>query len=113
MPLSTVAALTALAVAALLAVLDAMFPLPDALLVASRWAAIAAIVVFAVRRRSLTTWILVNMVVGAEVGHDWPTLGTDLRFLSQLFLRLIRTIVAPLIFATLVVGIALLIRHYV
>ena len=46
------------------------------------------------------------MVIGAEVGHDFPELAVSLRFLSQIFLRLISTIVAPLLFATLVVGIA-------
>jgi proton glutamate symport protein len=46
------------------------------------------------------------MVVGAEIGHDFPTIATQLRLLSQIFLRLIKTIIAPLIFATLVVGIA-------
>jgi proton glutamate symport protein len=71
-----------------------------------RWLAIAALAVWAARRKSLTIWILVAMVVGAEVGHDFPTVAVSLRVLSQVFLRLIRTIVAPLIFATLVVGIA-------
>ena len=46
------------------------------------------------------------MVIGAEVGHDFPEVAVSLRILSQIFLRLIRTIVAPLLFATLVVGIA-------
>ena len=41
MPLPTLAALTALAFAALLAILDAVFPLPTAVLLASRWAAFA------------------------------------------------------------------------
>ena len=71
-----------------------------------RWLAIAALVVWAARRKSLTVWILVAMVVGVEVGHDFPNAAVSLRVLSQIFLRLIRTIVAPLIFATLVVGIA-------
>jgi proton glutamate symport protein len=71
-----------------------------------RWLAIAALAVWAARRKSLTIWILVAMIVGAEIGHDFPTVATQLRVLSQIFLRLIRTIVAPLIFATLVVGIA-------
>ena len=71
-----------------------------------RWLAIAALVVWAARRKSLTIWILISMVVGAEVGHDFPEAAVSLRVLSQIFLRLIRTIVAPLIFATLVVGIA-------
>ena len=37
-----------------------------------RWVAIAGVCAYALRRRSLTTWILVSMVVGAEIGHDWP-----------------------------------------
>jgi proton glutamate symport protein len=56
--------------------------------------------------RSLTFWILVAIVVGAVVGHAFPDLAVSLRFVGQIFLRLIRTIVAPLLFATLVVGIA-------
>src|SRR5260221_12432577 len=71
-----------------------------------RWIAIAGIAAYAVRRRSLTTWILVSMIVGAEIGHDWPAVGVNLRVLSQVFLRMIKTIIAPLIFGTLVVGIA-------
>jgi proton glutamate symport protein len=63
-------------------------------------------VVYVARRQSLTGWILVAMVIGAEVGHDFPQAAVSLRILSQIFLRLIRTIVAPLLFATLVVGIA-------
>jgi proton glutamate symport protein len=72
----------------------------------SRWLAIAALCVFAAQRRSLTIWILVSMVIGAEIGHDFPGVAMGLRVLAQIFLRLIRTIVAPLLFATLVVGIA-------
>jgi proton glutamate symport protein len=71
-----------------------------------RWARIAALTFWAWRRRSLTTWILVSMVIGAEVGYDWPGVAVSLRLLSQIFIRMIKTIIAPLIFATLVVGIA-------
>jgi proton glutamate symport protein len=71
-----------------------------------RWLAIAALVVFVARRRSLTAWILVSMVIGAEIGHDFKAVAIELRLVSQIFLRLISTIVAPLLFATLVVGIA-------
>ena len=71
-----------------------------------RWLAIAGVCAYAVRRRSLTTWILVSMIVGAEIGHDWPAVGVNLRVLSQIFLRMIKTIIGPLIFGTLVVGIA-------
>jgi proton glutamate symport protein len=56
--------------------------------------------------RSLTFWILVAIVAGAVVGHFFPDVAVTLRVVGQIFLRLIRTIVAPLLFATLVVGIA-------
>ena len=71
-----------------------------------RWIAIAGISIHGFRRRSLTTWILIAMIVGAEVGHDWPEFAVSLRVLSQIFLRMIKTIIAPLLFGTLVVGIA-------
>ncbi len=73
---------------------------------AGRWIAIAGLSAYAARRRSLTTWILVSMIVGAEIGHDWPEAAVSLRVLSQIFLRMIKTIIAPLLFGTLVVGIA-------
>jgi proton glutamate symport protein len=46
------------------------------------------------------------MVVGAEVGHDFPETAVAMRLLSQVFIRMIKTIIAPLLFATLVVGVA-------
>jgi proton glutamate symport protein len=67
---------------------------------------LVALCAYAVRRRSLTTWILVSMALGAELGHDLPEVGQQARTLSLIFLRLIKTIIAPLIFSTLVVGIA-------
>jgi proton glutamate symport protein len=73
---------------------------------AGRWALIAGLVLWAWRRRTLTSWILVSMVVGASVGYDWPETGVAMRLLSQIFIRMIKTIIAPLLFATLVVGIA-------
>ena len=76
------------------------------MLLVLRWVVIVALLAFGWRRKSLTVWILVAMVVGAEIGHDFPGVAIQLRVLSQIFLRLIRTIVAPLLFATLVVGIA-------
>jgi proton glutamate symport protein len=71
-----------------------------------RCVAIVLLATFALRRRSLTPWIFVAMVAGAELGFDAPTLATSLRVFSDIFLRLIKTIVAPLILATLVTGIA-------
>lgn len=80
---------------------------PDhALLVGSRWAAWIAVIFFAVQKRSLTTWILVSMIIGVEIGLNFPAFSQHLRLLSQIFLRLIKTIIAPILFSTLVVGIA-------
>ena len=71
-----------------------------------RLLAIAGLLGYGAHRRSLTTWILVSMAVGAEIGHDWPAVGVNARTLSLIFLRLIKTIIGPLLFGTLVVGIA-------
>jgi proton glutamate symport protein len=58
------------------------------------------------RRLSLTRWILLTMAVGALIGWQFPELSQNLRVLSTIFLRMIKSIVAPIIFATLVMGIA-------
>lgn len=71
-----------------------------------RWLGILLLALMAVRRRSLTPWIFVAMVAGAEFGFDAPHAAAQARVFSDIFLRLIKTIVAPLILATLVVGIA-------
>jgi proton glutamate symport protein len=71
-----------------------------------RWAAILLFGVYAGRKRSLTAWIVVGMVAGIEFGHDWPARAVQLQFLGTIFLRLIKVIIAPLLFGTLVVGIA-------
>jgi proton glutamate symport protein len=71
-----------------------------------RWLGIALIALSAFRRRSLTAWILVGLLAGAELGHDWPGVAIKLQFLGIIFLRLIRVIIAPLLFGALVVGIA-------
>jgi proton glutamate symport protein len=74
--------------------------------VAVRWLGVLLLVWFAVRRRSLTPWIFVAMVAGAELGFDAPRVAVQLHVFSDIFLRLIKTIVAPLILSTLIVGIA-------
>jgi proton glutamate symport protein len=81
-------------------------PISPSVLLAMRWLAIAALVSYAVQKRTLTTWILVAMLAGAVLGHDFPQLAISSRVLGLIFLRMIRTIVAPLLFATLVSGIA-------
>ena len=67
------------------------------------------------RRITLTQWILISMVrrhrhrvglprVGARAHRGWA--ATDLKLLSTIFLRMIKSLIVPLLFATLVVGIA-------
>src|SRR5437868_15501676 len=55
---------------------------------------------------SLTTKIFIGLVLGVLLGWLKPEWGTAVRPLSLLFLALIKSIIAPLIFATLVIGIA-------
>jgi proton glutamate symport protein len=76
------------------------------LLAAVRWAAILALCGYSFFRRSLTPWIFAGMLVGAELGHELGQSAASLQVLSGIFLKLVKTIVAPLIFSTLVVGIA-------
>jgi len=71
-----------------------------------RWVAIALLVGYAVVRRSLTAWIVVGMAAGAELGYDAPAVAVRFQVLGAIFLRLIKVIIAPLLFGTLVVGIA-------
>jgi proton glutamate symport protein len=67
------------------------------------------------RRITLSQWIIISMVVGIFVGwlfpdsardvhHGWA--ASDLNVLSTVFLRMIKSLIVPLLFATLVVGIA-------
>ncbi len=101
-----IALLTA-AIIALAALLFWRFDGQTTLLVAIlRWAALASLVVYGCLRRTLTAWIFIAMLLGAAVGHDFPNVANNLRVLALIFLRLIKTIIAPLIFGTLVVGIA-------
>ena len=58
------------------------------------------------KRLSLTFWIFAGMAAGVAVGVAAPGFATHLEPVSHIFLRLIRSIIAPLLFATLVHGIA-------
>ena len=58
------------------------------------------------RRLSLTQWIIVSMVVGVLVGWLAPGAAVQLQPLSNIFLRMIKSLIVPLLFSTLVIGIA-------
>ncbi|HMR18854.1 MAG TPA: cation:dicarboxylase symporter family transporter [Sphingobacterium sp.] len=78
----------------------------SSVMVGVRW--ITAIVLFlnALVRKNLTTWILTCLVLGVFVGLDFPDLAIAMHPLSQGFIKLVKTIVGPILFATLVYGIA-------
>jgi proton glutamate symport protein len=65
-------------------------------------------------RISQTQWIVVSMVVGIAIGYLFPDRpdgvkgfeASDLQVLSSVFLRMIKSLIVPLLFGTLVVGIA-------
>ena len=71
-----------------------------------RWLGCLALFFIGWKRQDLTTWIVIAMVVGIEVGYSFPETGLKLQLFSKIFLKLVKCIVAPLLFATLVVGIA-------
>jgi len=103
--LATIVAAT-IAVAATLLVSAQVVPLPGMVPEVLRWVAILLFAAYATSRRSLTAWIFAGLLAGAEFGHDWPSVAVNLQLLGTIFLRLIKVIIAPLLFGVLVVGIA-------
>jgi proton glutamate symport protein len=71
-----------------------------------RWIGIAILIGLALRKPSLMLWTFVAMLAGVELGIDAPHIAAQARLPGDLFLRLIRMIVAPLLFATITTGIA-------
>jgi proton glutamate symport protein len=58
------------------------------------------------RRISLTQWIVIAMGAGILTGWFFPEFSQDVRFVSNIFLRMIKSIIVPLLFGMLVMGIA-------
>lgn len=83
-----------------------VFPIPFYLPEMARWVFLGGVFHFALEKKSLTTWIFVSMLIGVAIGNDHAEIALNFQVLSKIFIRLIKTIVAPLLFATLVVGIA-------
>ncbi|MEY3049447.1 MAG: hypothetical protein RL365_1485 [Bacteroidota bacterium] len=79
---------------------------PSGLFESLRFVLITLLFVIAFVRKKMSLWIFSAMVLGIEVGMDFPSFALEMERLAKIFLRLIKTLVAPLIFATLVVGIA-------
>jgi Na+/H+-dicarboxylate symporter len=59
-----------------------------------------------IKRPSLIVQIFLGMILGILVGTFWKDIAPDLKILSDIFMRLIKMIIAPLVFAVLVVGVA-------
>lgn len=96
-----------ISVTAILICLDYFFNLfPETVLVAARWVCIASLILYCIKQRSLTSWILFGILAGAIIGYDFPEIAKSLQPLSSGFIRLVKTIVGPILFATLVYGIA-------
>lgn len=79
---------------------------PPTILHITRWCFIIAMSLYAWRIRKLTPYILLCMFLGIETAEWFPSAAKELKVFSDIFLRLIKTIIAPLLFSTLVVGIA-------
>lgn len=79
----------------------------EAIIIKAIWAGFSFLfLMYAWHKKSLTAWILFSMILGVQIGIYLPEIGKDLQFLSKIFLRLIKTIIAPILFSTLVVSIA-------
>ncbi len=56
--------------------------------------------------RSLYFQVIVAIVLGAFIGHFWPEFGASLKPLGDGFIKLVKMIIAPVIFITIVTGLA-------
>jgi len=98
--------ITAAALLFIAGLLAGLFHLSAIIAVSLRWLALGLFIPLAVRSRSLLLWTFFSMLAGAELGADLPQVASQTHFLAEIFLRLIRMIVAPLIFGGIVTGIA-------
>lgn len=71
-----------------------------------RWTVGVLLIANALHKKNLTTWILTSMILGIFIGVDFPNFAAALQPLSSGFIKLVKTIVGPILFATLVYGIA-------
>jgi len=72
----------------------------SSVLTSTRWIVWGLLIYLAVLRKALTPWIVVAMFLGCEIGFSFPSIAIHLDVLSGVFLRLIKTIIAPRIFST-------------
>ena len=63
-------------------------------------------VVTAKSSKSLYMQVIAGVVIGAVLGHFWPKIGVEMQPFGDAFIKLVRMIIAPIVFVTVVVGIA-------
>jgi proton glutamate symport protein len=80
--------------------------IPEIIIKFSRWILVFTFLIYSILKKNLTTWIFFSMIFGIVVGVEFSSIAVELRILSKIFLKLIKTIIAPILFSTLVVGIA-------
>lgn len=80
--------------------------LSELFLMPMRWTLALVLLIYATVKKNLTTWILICMILGVFVGLDFPNVAAALHPLSKGFIKLVKTIVGPILFGTLVYGIA-------
>lgn len=71
-----------------------------------RFIGLGLLLVISYKRKKMSLWIFAAMIAGVEVGIDFHDFSMEMKRFSVIFLRLIKSLVAPLVFSTLVVGIA-------
>lgn len=100
--------LVTVAIASILTILYEfnLVAIDPSLMMIVRWVTAVVLIWNALIRKGLTTWILTCMVLGIFIGLDFPNAARALQPLSQGFIKLVKTIVGPILFSTLVVGIA-------
>lgn len=87
--------------------LESKLPAVDPLVfIVLRYLGMGYLLVISFFRKKLSLWIFAAMLIGVEVGIDFPGFAIEMKRFGDIFLRMIKTLVAPLLFATLVVGIA-------
>lgn len=81
-------------------------PLSKEVFTATHFVIGGAFIFYAILKKGLTTWILTSMILGIIIGAEFPGVALSLQPLSSGFIKLVKTIVGPILFATLVYGIA-------
>ncbi len=58
------------------------------------------------RKEILTFQVIVAIICGIAVGAIWPSVGQEMKPIGETFINMIKMVIAPIIFLTIVLGIA-------